>query len=872
MTQPEGKSKKRTTQDVEALRSRLADRDRELAALTEHSLRILDQLAALRQQTTDATQVHDRIGRLEAALADARQRVRSSSLAYLGPRETSADSAFDVVLWGLATEPGVELEKAITSLDGCSVTAMMGQGHSVEAFRFAAEHGCAVLETSCSRPAHFWNQAMASTQADVVVFVAGDVSLGAEDVRRLAAAARANGVSVACPVVQTAGASVCGRVEQGVLDLRPLHLTEVSESKTVQFASTEAFAIAREVFQAVGMFDQDLATDLALAEWTMRATARSLRVVAVAEAVCSASVLRTGGGAVAEADRLVVLARHRPHQLMTAALSSESLWQLDSDMLGAALRAAIQRLPRASEMPTAVDLLAHQAQTMAGWKRIAPALRERVASLCRELQIQVDAQVVDAGLPPLVDRIATAVNALRQRAASADSAQLAAQKSQQELDRLSKDRGEVERQLKDGMLARSGTIDALRNELLERERAIASLRQELGHKQGETQRFVDHLAQQQEQILDLKEQLARVVAESEARRGVEERLWTAQEELVSLRARSEADRNGDEIRLKTQAVELRAQQEAYRSQSMDLGAAEQELVLLRAQVAEAAEARRRADDTIAALGKGAEAQQERIDLWKARCTELESALDEQGSREALRTQEDEARIRTLASQLEAAERSAKSEAAAFREQLEAAELSAKSAAAAFKERIRVAEVRTEEAEAATHAAAARALGLEARIRSADSRLAAIEGEQAETNAIAAQQRLLAEAHAQKAEARAQELEAKLAETESARARLEDELEERGAKNAHAERQNRELTRVVETMRSELQGTREEAVSLRKQFGVATSRAEDSARVVQERELWICLLLEEVRQRRVLPREFAPHEVEFLNRHGKTTKS
>ena len=74
------------------------------------------------------------------------------------------------------------------------------------------------------------------------------------------------------------------------------------------------------------------------------------------------------------------------------------------------------------------------------------------------------------------------------------------------------------------------------------------------------------------------------------------------------------------------------------------------------------------------------------------------------------------------------------------------------------------------------------------------------------------------------------------------------------------------------MRSELQGTREEAVSLRKQVGVATSRAEDSARVVQERELWICLLLEEVRQRRVLPREFAPHEVEFLNRHGKTTKS
>lgn len=836
MTQPEGKSKKRATEDVEALRSRLADRDRELAALTEHSLRILDELAASRQQTSNAAQVQERTARLQDALADARQRVRSSSLAYLGALDAPADSAFDVVLWGLAPEPESELDKSVASLSGCAVTAMMGQGHRAEAFRFAAESGAAVLETSCSRPAHFWNQAMASTQAEVVVFLAGGSCLGAEDARKLAAAARAVGVSVACPVVRTAEVSVCGRVEQGVLDLRALPSTGLAASTTVQFASPEAFAITRELFQAVGMFDQDLATDLALAEWTMRASARSLRVVAVAEATCSASALRAGGGAVEEADRLVVLARHRPHQLMTAALSSESLWQLDSDMLGAALRAAIARLPRANEMPAAVDLLAHQAQTMAGWKRIAPALRERVATLCRDLQIHVDGQIVDAAIPPLVDRIAAAVGALRQRAASAESVQQASQKSQQEWERLSKEHRDVERQLKDGMLARSGTIDALRNELLERERAIASLRQEIGHKQGESQRFVDHLAQQQEQILDLKEQLARVVADHDARRGVEEQLWTAQEELVSLRARSEADRHGDEIRRKAQAVELRAQQEAYRLQSVDLGTAEKELSLLRAQVAAAADARRRADDAIAALGQGAEAQQERIESLKVRCAELQLALEEQRNSEALRIQDAESRIRAMASQLEAAE------------------------------------LRVGEAEGATHAAAARALGLEARIRSADARLAAIEGEQSEANAIAAQQRILAEAHAQQAEARAQELESKLAESESARARLEDELEERGAKNAQAERQNRELTRVVETVRSELQGTREEALSLRKQAGDSATRADDAARVLQEREIWICLLLEEVRQRRVLPRELAPHEVEFLARHDKTMKS
>ena len=836
MTRPEGKQKKRATEDVAALRSRLAERDRELAALTEHSLRILDELAASRQQTSDSAQVQDRIHRMQEALADARQRVRASSLAYLGPLDPAGSDAFDVVLWGLDPDPEKELGQSLGMLGGCSVTAMMGQGHRAEAFRGAAGHGVAVLETSCSRPAHFWNQAMASTQAEVVVFVAGGSCLSAEDAQRLAAAASIGGVALACPVVQAVGISACGRVEQGVLDLRPLPTTDLATSSTVQFASPEAFAISREVFQAVGLFDQDLATDLALAEWTMRASARSLRVVAVAEATCSVSALRSGGGAVEEADRLVVLARHRPHQLMTAALSSEFLWQMDSDMLGAALRAAIQRLPRANEMPAAVDLLAHQAQTMAGWKRIAPALRERVATLCRDLQIHVDAQIVDAAIPPLVDRIAAAVGAIRQRAASADSAQQEAQKSQQELERISKEHREVERQLKDGMLARSSTIDALRNELLERERAIGSLRQELGHKQGETQRFVDHLAQQQEQILELKEQLARAASEQDARREAEEKLRYAEGELATLRAEAESGRQGDESRLKEHRENFREREIAFVQQSERLAAAERELGLLRPQVAAAAETRKRIEDALAALGQGVDAHRERIAWLKARCSELQSELDESKKQLASRDAAADARVRGA------------------------------------EDRARVAEERSDAAEGVSHAAAARALGLEARIRSADARIAALESEHSEASAIAAQQRMLAEARAKQAEDAVEALRAQLGDAASTRARLEDEVEERGARNAQLDRQNRDLVRVLESVRAELQATREEAMSLRKQAGEAATRADDSARVLQERELWICLLLEEVRQRRVLPRDFAPHEVEFLARHGKTTKS
>ena len=860
MTRPEGKSKKGATTDVEALRSRLAERDRELAALTEHSLRILDELAASKRQGSESQQANERMSRLQEALADARQRVRASSRAYLVPLDSTADRACDVVLWGLAPDPERDLEASLASLDGVSVTAMMGQGHRAESFLFAAQRSVTVLETSCARPAHFWNQAMASTQAEVVVFVAGGVDLRADDARKLALAALASGVSVACPVVRTKSERVCGRVEQGVFQIRPQPSADLATSGTVQFASPEAFAIAREVFESVGLFDQDLATDLALAEWTLRAAAKSLRVVAVAEANCNATALRSQEGSTEEADRLVVLARHRPHQLMTAALSSESLWQMDSDALGAALRAAIQRLPRASEMPTAVDLLAHQAQTMAGWKRIAPALRDRVTTLCRELQIPVDAQVVDAGLPPLVDRVAAAVATLRQRIVGLESAQQTALKTQQELERLSRHHQEVERQLKDGMLARSNTIDALRNELLERERAIASLRQELGHKQGETQRFVDHLAQQQEQILDLKDQLGRAVAEQDAGRETAQELRTAEKQLVALRAEAEARRAADEAQRQQALAELRAKEEAFTQQSRQLAAAERELELLRPRLQEAEDARKRLDSSMASLELSVVEHRERVESLRERCSELESELERQRADSDSRERDAEQRVRGA------------------EERIAATQSQADAAAAAAQDRLVAAERRAEEAEAATQAAAARALGLEARIRSADARIAVLEEEIAAAGAMASQDRLLATARAELAEGRAKELETMLAEAAASRSRLEDDLEERGARNAQLDRQHRDQARILDTVRTELQGTRDEAMSLRKEVHAAmaradeaTTRADEAARTVLERETWICLLLEEVRQRRVLPRDLLPHEVEFLARHGKTTK-
>lgn len=860
MTNPERKSKQRATQDVEALRFRLAERDRELAALTEHSLRILDELAALKRQGAESPQANQRVAQLQEALADARQRVRSSSRAYLAPSDPGADRSFDVVLWGLAPEPEPELGKSLASLAGASITAMMGQCHRAESFGPAARRNVTVLETSCSRPAHFWNQAMASTQADVVVFVAGSATIRSDDARKLAHAAIASGVSLACPVVATKSERACGRVEHGVFEVRPQPCSESATSGTVQFASPEAFAIAREVFESVGLFDQDLATDLALAEWTLRAAAKSLRVVAVVEANCEAESLRNQEGAVEEADRLVVLARHRPHQLMTAALSSESLWQMDSDALGAAMRAAIQRLPRAGEMPAAVDLLAHQAQTMSSWKRIAPALRERVTTLCRELQIPVDDRVVDAALPPLVDRIGAAVGSLRQRLAGLESSQQSAAKLQQDLEQLAQHHQEVERQLKDGMLARSNTIDALRNELLERERAIASLRQEVGQKQGDAQHLVDRLVQQQEQIVDLKEQLDRSVAEQDSRREAAKELRTAEALLLALQAETVARRAADEGRLKEASEADAAKQSELEQQSRLLAVAERELEALRLRSAEAEEARRMLEEAKAATEASLDDQRQRVESLERRCAEMQAELERQRSQSAAYEQNKDQSVR-------AAER-----------RIAATQAQAEVESVAAAERLRAAQARTEEAEAAAQAAAARALGLEARIRAADSRIAALEQELAAAEAMASQDRLLASARADVAEGRAKELEAMLAEAAAAHSRLEDELEERGARNAQLDRNNRDQARALETVRAELQGTREEAMRLRTEAHAAiaraegsTTRAEETSRVLLERDTWICLLLEEVRQRRVLPRDLLPHEVEFLARNGKTTK-
>lgn len=793
--------------DTAELRRRLSTRERQLAELTEHSLRILDELAVARQQPANQSAMKQRIAALEAALADVRQRLRNGSRAILAtsPEGPSLQSESDIVAWGFRHDVAEDLETAIAGLGQLQATVLMGQNHRAESFIAAAKHGWTVLESSCLRPSHYWNQAMAATTKDVVVFVAAGIRIDGASIVRLVEAARCGGVAVSCPKVLRSGRPFLGRSEQGILEVRAMPLSENGMSGVVPFASPEAFALSREAFESVGPFDQDLGTELALAEWTIRATTLSLRVVGVASAEANVdSRAQDVPVALAESDRLVTLARHRPHQLMAAALASEALWSGDSDSLAATIRAALQRLPRANEFPGAIEVLVHQAQTLASYQRVVPTLRDRVAALCRELKIPSDPASAVVALPSLVERATSMIGALRQQAETAVQAIQEAEAAKREHQQAVARHVAIERELKDGMLARSGTIDALRNELLERERAIASLRQDLGHRKGESQRFVDHLAEQQQVILDLQEKAARDKKELERLADIESKCRIAEQQVALLR-----DDMASHLRTVYAADAGRVESAIRESHEMRMRAKE-----LEAQV----------DGLRAELQKGVESRMAKDDEASRKDSELESAL------------------------------------AAALHKGEMAEIARQSA-----------QHRAEEAESMSKAAGARAFGLEARIRTADMRIQSLEAAVEEAKESSAQHVAILTARIESQADVIRGLEQRLSEALDASRALEGKLQAESSKGVELDRVRLRLEAELTNVRKELQASQQATREASAKRGAAESRVGEVSRMLAEREEWICLLLHEVCQRRVLPRDLLPHEHEFLAKHAKLLK-
>ena len=182
-----------------------------------------------------------------------------------------------------------------------------------------------------------------------------------------------------------------------------------------------------------------------------------------------------------------------------------------------------------------------------------------------------------------------------------------------------------------------------------------------------------------------------------------------------------------------------------------------------------------------------------------------------------------------------------------------------------------ADARAEAAEQSANAAAARALQLEARLRTAAARVGELEGSVEEERASRQQSETMSRSRAEQQDNAIRELESKLSNAVSDCERLLDDVEERGARAALFDRKQRDLSRLVETVRKELQGTREQSTQLRSQGAKQGARADEALRILAEREEWICLLLDEVRKRRVVPRDLLEHERQFLDARGKSSK-
>ncbi len=607
-------SKKRPpASGVAELRLQLAERDRRLADLTEQSLQILDRLAEAREGPSERASLHARIAELQELLADTRQRIRLGTRAMLGA-DIERSTEFEVVVWAI----GGDNARLQATADGMTTpfTALLGPEDRVEAIagldaRFSAH------ETDCRMPSYFWNEAMAMTQAPVVIMIAAGTQMAANDVARLAAAAMADGVAIASPLLDHAGARSLGRSERSLLDLVP-QTTGLSGGDgvvAVPFASPEVFAVSRRAFEQLGSFDQDLLGDLALAEWVLRAGQRSLRCLGVAGAGATAAHLRDVGAEsqVGESDRLVILARHRPQQLAAAALAANAFWQQEPMVVAATLRAIFRRLPQAAELSAAVDLLVVQAQTIAGWKRLAPALRERLLGVASEMRVPVGDAVSDPGLVTLAERLQANASVLRERSAELEvrNHEVHELRHQVEL------RDRLEQELRQDIIARSNTIDALRHELLERERAIASLREELGHRQGERDRLIDHLGNVQQDTDRLHDEVTK--------------LSVANSELESDRNRVRTELGADLERVRgelgAEVARLRAELSAEVERRRD----ELETEVERRRTELAAEAdRRRAEVDAVRVGHEQERAQLRAEL--ARSQEQIARLQGEGTR------------------------------------------------------------------------------------------------------------------------------------------------------------------------------------------------------------------------------------------------
>ncbi|MEZ5967417.1 MAG: hypothetical protein R3F56_26505 [Planctomycetota bacterium] len=349
------------------------DGDLRLRELTEQTLRLLDQLAAARRQAQAAEaerrQWHLAHSRLEARLADLRARVRASSTAHLvlGALPEPAPDGCETFVCVDDSLDVQARDRWLSALRRClermPATLIVPAGQRPSEGVLAILSGIRVLESEGKRPAALWNLALATARAPMVLIIgpgAVPVSVRTSEI----ALFDVPDVAVVQPALRIGreGPHILGCQGDARLRLEPRRLSAESgdELEDLEFAHPALFAVRQQAVVDVGPFDQDLASDLALAEFCLRSRAGGLRVVGVPP--LRGDLLRAHARRrpkPLERDHLVILARHRPSEVPAALAQSRDLWLAHDGERAEVIGALLRRLPGAAESPAALEAAEH---------------------------------------------------------------------------------------------------------------------------------------------------------------------------------------------------------------------------------------------------------------------------------------------------------------------------------------------------------------------------------------------------------------------------------------------------------------------------------------------------------------------------------
>jgi hypothetical protein len=328
----------------------LAERERQLRDLTEQALGFLEELAESRRINRDRDQIAARVGELERTLADARARLRHAGIG----REQS-DGAFpplEIVCWG---EGARERAAAVQAADPSRPVLWIALPEDAPP---SGSGPPALIHRNARSPAQCFNLGMAATHGACVLFLGPGVTVAADlPVPRSAAQPNA---ALLCPRVLRGDGEELGCAEtDDLMHLRSLPaVADRGQDLVVPLPQADAFLLRRAAFEHAGLFDEALAGPATLIDYVFRARARNLEVLAATD--CTVTAARAAL-LPDDAERLRLLARHRPAVLGRALASTDLLWQLEPEAARGLLQQLLAELPpgdHASAQRAALDAIA----------------------------------------------------------------------------------------------------------------------------------------------------------------------------------------------------------------------------------------------------------------------------------------------------------------------------------------------------------------------------------------------------------------------------------------------------------------------------------------------------------------------------------